>query len=71
MLSWSRPVIVLISFEQMDSLNIWKSICESRLLANATFILLLNKMDLLHQKLKSGQSPPRPTDEQWFNAVTV
>lgn len=38
----------------LDSFNLWKTICESKLLADATFILFLNKMDLLHQKLKSG-----------------
>lgn len=38
----------------LDSFNLWKTICESKLLADATFILFLNKMDLLHAKLKSG-----------------
>ncbi|GJE95016.1 G-alpha-domain-containing protein [Phanerochaete sordida] len=38
----------------LDSFNLWKSICESKLLADATFILFLNKMDLLNKKLKSG-----------------
>ncbi|KAI0344756.1 G-alpha-domain-containing protein [Trametopsis cervina] len=38
----------------MDSFALWKQICESKLLAKATFILFLNKMDLLDKKLKSG-----------------
>lgn len=40
---------------QLDSFQIWKTICESKLLGNATFILLLNKMDLLRAKLQSGE----------------
>ncbi|KAJ3551512.1 hypothetical protein NM688_g4660 [Phlebia brevispora] len=38
----------------LDSFQIWKTICESKLLADATFILLLNKMDLLEAKLQAG-----------------
>ncbi|KAI0949741.1 hypothetical protein AcW1_009263 [Taiwanofungus camphoratus] len=38
----------------IDSLKLWKTICQSKLLANATFILLLNKCDILKTKLESG-----------------
>ncbi|KAI0812622.1 G-protein alpha subunit [Irpex lacteus] len=38
----------------LDSFGLWKQICESRLLAQATFILFLNKMDLLKKKLDAG-----------------
>ncbi|THH01144.1 hypothetical protein EW026_g1508 [Hermanssonia centrifuga] len=38
----------------LDSFQIWKTICESKLLADATFILFLNKMDLLKVKLNAG-----------------
>jgi len=37
-----------------DSFMLWKSICESKLLAKANTILFLNKVDLLNQKLRSG-----------------
>ncbi|KAH9942317.1 G-alpha-domain-containing protein [Epithele typhae] len=37
-----------------DSLALWEQVCKSRLLTNATFILLLNKADVLFAKLKSG-----------------
>ena len=39
---------------QLDSFSLWKQICESRLLSEATFILFLNKMDLLKRKLDAG-----------------
>ncbi|EKM53968.1 uncharacterized protein PHACADRAFT_145501 [Phanerochaete carnosa HHB-10118-sp] len=38
----------------LDSVSLWNTLCENKLLADATFILFLNKMDLLHRKLKSG-----------------
>ncbi|KAF8512067.1 guanine nucleotide binding protein, alpha subunit [Gautieria morchelliformis] len=37
-----------------DSLNLWKQICRSPLLAKAQLILFLNKVDLLQRKLDSG-----------------
>jgi len=37
-----------------DSFMLWKSICESKLLAKANTILFLNKVDLLNLKLRSG-----------------
>jgi len=37
-----------------DSFLLWKSLCVHRLLKKATFVLLLNKYDLLEAKLKSG-----------------
>jgi len=37
-----------------DSFILWRAICSSKLLEKATFILFLNKCDLLHRKLKSG-----------------
>lgn len=39
----------------LDSLTLWKTICSSKLLSNVTFILLLNKCDLLEAKLKGGE----------------
>ena len=39
---------------QYDSTDLWEKVCKNKLLANATFILLLNKADLLHAKLKAG-----------------
>lgn len=38
----------------LDSFQLWRIICGSKLLANITIILLLNKYDLLAQKLESG-----------------
>lgn len=35
-------------------MELWSTVCKSKLLANATFILLLNKADLLAAKLKAG-----------------
>ncbi|KAI0633379.1 G-protein alpha subunit [Trametes polyzona] len=37
-----------------DSMELWETVCRSKLLGNATFILLLNKADLLRAKLKAG-----------------
>lgn len=37
-----------------DSLILWDSICTSQLLLKTTFILFLNKCDLLRQKMKTG-----------------
>ncbi|KAG6878848.1 hypothetical protein C0992_007157 [Termitomyces sp. T32_za158] len=37
-----------------DSIILWKSICESKLLAKTQLILFLNKCDLLRRKLKRG-----------------
>jgi len=38
----------------LDSFQIWRTICSSKLLADITIILLLNKYDLLGEKLQSG-----------------
>ncbi|OCH92456.1 G-protein alpha subunit [Obba rivulosa] len=37
-----------------DSMKLWKTICKSKALAGAKFILLLNKCDILKAKLDSG-----------------
>ncbi|PFH46759.1 hypothetical protein AMATHDRAFT_50812 [Amanita thiersii Skay4041] len=37
-----------------DSFMLWSAICQSKLLAKATFILFLNKCDLLKKKIKNG-----------------
>ncbi|KAF7973097.1 hypothetical protein HWV62_16198 [Athelia sp. TMB] len=37
-----------------DSFLLWRAICASTLLKNATFIVFLNKMDLLEEKLARG-----------------
>ncbi|RPD78249.1 G-alpha-domain-containing protein [Lentinus tigrinus ALCF2SS1-7] len=37
-----------------DSMELWETVCKSKLLANAMFILLLNKADILYAKLKAG-----------------
>lgn len=37
-----------------DSINLWTSICQSKLLAKTQLILFLNKCDLLRRKLKRG-----------------
>ncbi|KAI9566637.1 guanine nucleotide binding protein, alpha subunit [Boletus coccyginus] len=37
-----------------DSMNLWKEVCTSPLLARATIILFLNKMDILESTLKAG-----------------
>ncbi|KAI0292902.1 guanine nucleotide binding protein, alpha subunit [Russula brevipes] len=37
-----------------DSFLLWKSLCAHKLLKKATFVLLLNKCDLLEAKLQSG-----------------
>lgn len=38
----------------MDTYDLWKTICQNKLLSGATFILLMNKCDILRTKLKSG-----------------
>ncbi|EIW63048.1 G-protein alpha subunit [Trametes versicolor FP-101664 SS1] len=37
-----------------DSMELWETVCRNKLLGKATFILLLNKADLLRSKLKAG-----------------
>lgn len=37
-----------------DTFTLWKTICASKLLASVSFVLLLNKVDILQQKLESG-----------------
>ncbi|KAF8886733.1 guanine nucleotide binding protein, alpha subunit [Infundibulicybe gibba] len=37
-----------------DSLLLWRAVCSSKLLSQATMILFLNKCDLLKRKLKAG-----------------
>ncbi|KAG7439693.1 G-alpha-domain-containing protein [Guyanagaster necrorhizus] len=39
-----------------DSLQLWRAICENKLLANCTLILFLNKKDILAKTLASGVS---------------
>jgi len=38
----------------VDSLKLWKTICSSKLLESATFILFMNKSDILQKKLDAG-----------------
>ncbi|EJF63820.1 G-protein alpha subunit [Dichomitus squalens LYAD-421 SS1] len=38
----------------LDSFNLWKTICSSRLLSSIQFILLLNKTDILEARLQAG-----------------
>ncbi|TCD64088.1 hypothetical protein EIP91_004560 [Steccherinum ochraceum] len=40
----------------LDSFTLWKTVCGSKVLANVTFILFLNKSDILRAKLEAGQS---------------
>ncbi|KAK0202281.1 heterotrimeric GTP-binding alpha subunit [Desarmillaria ectypa] len=42
-----------------DSLQLWRSICENKLLANCALILFLNKKDILAKTLESGVSVKR------------
>ncbi|KAK0229755.1 heterotrimeric GTP-binding alpha subunit [Armillaria nabsnona] len=42
-----------------DSLQLWRAICENKLLANCTLILFLNKKDILVKTLASGVSVKR------------
>lgn len=37
-----------------DSIQLWRSICSSRILAKTQIILFLNKCDILHKKMKRG-----------------
>jgi len=37
-----------------DSISLWREICSNRLLASATIILFLNKMDILRANLDAG-----------------
>ncbi|KAH9933905.1 guanine nucleotide binding protein, alpha subunit [Fomitopsis serialis] len=46
----------------LDSFNLWKTICMSRLLKGTTFILLLNKSDILQSKLEAGSYKDGPND---------
>ena len=39
---------------QLDSFNLWKTVCSSKLLSSIQFILLLNKTDILDARLKAG-----------------
>lgn len=39
---------------QWDSFLLWKTVCSNKLLRDVTFILLLNKYDILDAKLKAG-----------------
>jgi guanine nucleotide-binding protein subunit alpha len=51
------PLIIVHDFDtgpQWDSFLLWKSLCVHKLLKKATFVLLLNKYDLLDVKLRSG-----------------
>lgn len=40
--------------KQEDSVLLWKSVCNNKLLAGVELVLFLNKCDLLEAKLKSG-----------------
>jgi len=37
-----------------DSFILWKAVCSSTLLRQATLILILNKVDILRRKIESG-----------------
>lgn len=41
-------------FGKLDSFNLWKTVCSSKLLQSIQFILLLNKTDILDARLKAG-----------------
>ena len=45
-----------VVYMQLDSFTLWKTICASTILANVTFILMLNKCDILRAKLEAGHS---------------
>ncbi|RPD65675.1 G-alpha-domain-containing protein [Lentinus tigrinus ALCF2SS1-7] len=38
----------------LDSFNLWKTVCSSKMLGSTQFILLLNKTDILEARLKAG-----------------
>lgn len=40
----------------IDSMRLWKTVCESKALEKTSFIMLLNKRDVLELKLQSGTS---------------
>lgn len=48
------PALAHNASPKLDSFNLWKTICMSRLLRGTTFILLLNKSDILQSKLAAG-----------------
>ena len=39
---------------QADTLELWRQLCSNRLLENVEFILFLNKLDILENKIKAG-----------------
>jgi hypothetical protein len=39
---------------QWDTFLLWKGVCKHHLLKKATFIVLLNKRDVLDAKIRSG-----------------
>ena len=39
---------------QEDSIHLWREVCSNTLLANASIILFINKMDILRQTLSAG-----------------
>ena len=50
-----RPSLFLDTYRgQLDSFNLWKTVCSSKLLSSTQFILLMNKTDILDARLKSG-----------------
>jgi hypothetical protein len=49
----SQDLIQPIS-SKFDSFQLWRTICNSKILAGITFIIIFNKMDLLAKKLEAG-----------------
>lgn len=43
-----------LASSQFDSFQLWRSICNSKILAGITFIIIFNKRDLLAKKLEAG-----------------
>ncbi|KAF9649287.1 hypothetical protein BDM02DRAFT_3114060, partial [Thelephora ganbajun] len=44
-----RPI-----WSQFDSFQLWRTICNSKILAGVTFIVIFNKQDLLAKKIEAG-----------------
>ena len=43
-----------LTHSQADTLELWRQLCSNRLLENVEFILFLNKLDILENKIKAG-----------------
>ena len=58
-----------------ESLELWSSICNGRWFSHASMILLLNKIDVLREKIKvtpfRGHFPSYSGDEEDFDQVST